>query len=167
MKNKIKAMIYKWLQTNMLDPVSRCILIFMMFCLVLNLYYIFLFPTVEQYRHTENSRIIESNILYDMHNIFDGYNYVTYFNIIPLIGGDRLYITKVIDGEKEVNKVLVNIRNSNWHVMQRGEIIDLQKGNYKGIFKYDQNTNILMIGFIDTSWGEIWYKLYSWYLFYL
>lgn len=126
------------------------------------LYYMIIFPIVLDLQQTKQTQYIETEIMGEIHSIYSDET-VIYFNIFPIIGGDRVFVVKSLDSNND--DFIDSIKKNNWGIYTENNVIYMEKNDYVGCLRNTNDNNILILGYIETDWGKLWYKLYELYFF--
>jgi hypothetical protein len=124
------------------------------------LYYMTIFPIVLDLQQTKQTQYRETEIMREIHSIYRDET-VIYFNMFPIIGGDRIFVVKSLESDNV--DLIDSIKKNNWGVNPKNNMFYIEKNDYMGCLRNTDDNSILILGCIETDWGELWYKLYELY----
>ena len=125
------------------------------FCMVL--YYAIIFPIVLSMQNNDFSREKETQLMYFIHDVYKSEK-ITYFNMFPVIGGDRIFIVGSNDLDLQ-NK----FKNLDWQINDREEDVCVATNNDR-VATFDKNNGkYLIVGSVNSKWSEFWYNIYKIY----
>lgn len=130
------------------------------FCAVL--YYMIIFPVVLDLQQTKQTQYRETEIMREIHSIYEDET-IIYFNMFPIIGGDRIFVVKSLESNNA--DFIDSIKKNNWGIYSKNNMFCIEKNDYIGCLRNTDDNRILILGYVETGWGELWYKLYELYFF--
>lgn len=163
MKNNFFISKFSNMEFNVSNIWNRFILAIMIFCIVMSLFFGTIVPIIDSFQNNERTNTIETDILYDVHGIYGYKNKITYFNVFPIIGGDRIFVIKSRKNNEIHERLLNNLQKNGWTINNTSKGIEIKKSSYVGGIQQEQENEVLIIGEIQTFWGNLWYEIYKVY----
>ena len=96
--------------------------------------------------------------MYLVRSIYNKNGSITYFNMFPIMGGDRIFVVRSKD-----MPITNQLEKLKWKLTEKKEkTYKATKGNYVATFN-ETNNNTLVVGGINSRWTELWYDIYVTY----
>lgn len=131
---------------------------YMAICISLVLYFSLVNPVIMHYQNNSISQKQETELMYLVRTVYKQDSKIIYFNMFPIIGGDRVFVVK-----SEQIPLHFELDNLKWNVNDKKEnIYKATNRNYIATFS-EEPTNTLVVGGVNSWWSEIWYKIYVFY----
>lgn len=136
----------------------RFMLGYMIICSCIVFYFSLLYPIITHSQDNRISQKQETELMYLVRSIYNKNDSITYFNMFPIIGGDRIFVVRSKD-----MTITNKLEKSKWKLTEKKEkIYKATKGNYVATFNETTN-NVLVVGGINSRWTELWYDIYVTY----
>lgn len=124
------------------------------FFLSLGMIFNILYPAVINNHNSNNAYIRESQLMKEVHTILSGDSNVVYFDIFPILGGDRII---VVNYEKNNNSFGDKIELTNgWEHINNKEINEYKKSEYILLHKNHENKNTILLASVNSRWCDMW-----------
>ncbi|WP_293729622.1 hypothetical protein [uncultured Phascolarctobacterium sp.] len=153
----------KFFKENNLD-ISNCWIKFIIGCFVgtilIVLYFSLLFPILLNLQNNSISRQQETTLMYLIHSVYKNDSNITYFNMFPIIGGNRIFVVKADNDNlsekfKNLDWKVADINNKKYQAVQK---------EYVAVFT-EEKDGVLIVGCKDNLWSDFWYSIYEKYYF--
>ncbi len=127
-------------------------------CIVL--YFSLLFPIILHWQDNSISREQETKLMYLIHSIYKNDSNITYFNMFPIIGGNRIFVVKADNDNmkekfKKIDWQVLDINNKKYQAVQKEYVARFTEGK----------EGVLIVGCKDNLWSDFWYNVYEKYYF--